>query len=92
MCGIMLIAIAIAIHIMKTIQMTIDEPLLKAVDRASRARKTTRSAFIRYAVEAELLREQVQIREARDAEGYARKPIKKGEFDVWEKEQDWGLE
>ena len=39
---------------MKTIQMTIDEPLLKAVDRASKARKTTRSAFIRYAVEAEL--------------------------------------
>jgi metal-responsive CopG/Arc/MetJ family transcriptional regulator len=75
---------------MKTIQMTIDEPLLKAVDRASRARKTTRSAFIRYAVEAELRREQIQIREARDAAGYARAPVKKGEFDVWEKEQDWG--
>lgn len=75
---------------MKTIQMTIDEPLLKAVDRISKARKTTRSAFIRYAVEAELRREQIQIREARHAEGYARKPVAKGEFDAWEKEQDWG--
>ncbi|MGH8482593.1 MAG: ribbon-helix-helix domain-containing protein [Nevskiaceae bacterium] len=75
---------------MKTIQMTIDEPLLKAVDRVSKARKTTRSAFIRYAVEAELRREQIQIREARHADGYARKPVAKGEFDVWEKEQDWG--
>ncbi len=70
--------------------MTIDEPLLKAVDRVSKARKTTRSAFIRYAVEAELRREQIQIREARHAEGYARKPVTRGEFDVWEKEQDWG--
>ena len=75
---------------MKTIQMTIDEPLLKAVDRVSKARKTTRSAFIRYAVEAELRREAIGVKEARDAEGYARKPVKKGEFDVWEKHQDWG--
>lgn len=74
---------------MKTIQMTIDEPLLKAVDRLSRARKTTRSALIRYAVEAELERERIRA-EARHAEGYARKPVAKGEFDVWEKEQDWG--
>jgi len=77
---------------MKTIQMTIDEPLLKAVDRMSRARKTTRSAFIRYAVEAELRREQLQIREARDAAGYARHPVENGEFGIWEKEQDWGPE
>lgn len=75
---------------MKTIQMTIDEPLLKAVDRVSKARKTTRSAFIRHAVEAELRRERIQSQETRHAEGYARKPVTKGEFDVWEKEQDWG--
>lgn len=84
--------IAIVIHSMKTIQMTIDEPLLKAVDRASKVRKTTRSAFIRYAVEAELRRERIRIQEARDAEGYARKPVEPGEFDIPEKEQDWGPE
>jgi len=75
---------------MKTIQMTIDEPLLKAVDRASKARKTTRSAFIRYAVEAELDRERMRVEEARHAQGYARNPVTRGEFDAWEKEQDWG--
>ena len=75
---------------MKTIQMTIDEPLLKAVDRASKVRKTTRSAFIRYAVEAELRREQVGIQEARHAAGYAHHPVKAAEFDAWTKEQDWG--
>ena len=30
------------------------------------------------------------LQEARHAQGYARKPVGKGEFDVWEKEQDWG--
>lgn len=39
-----------SLGMMKTIKVTIDEPLLKAVDRASKARRTTRSAFIRYAV------------------------------------------
>lgn len=90
MWGIMWIDIAIHIHIMKTIQMTIDEPLLKAVDRLSRARKTTRSALIRYAVEAELERERIRVEESRHIAGYALKPVAKGEFDVWEKEQDWG--
>ena len=75
---------------MKTIQMTIDEPLLKAVDRLSRARKTTRSAFIRDAVAAELRRDRIRHQEAAHAEGYRRYPVKPGEFDIWMDEQDWG--
>lgn len=75
---------------MKTIQMTIDEPLLKAVDKASRGRKTSRSAFIRDAVEAALRRQAMEALEARHAEGYRRQPIKSGEFDHWLGEQDWG--
>jgi len=70
--------------------MTIDEPLLKLVDRMSRARKTTRSAFIRDALEAEIRRAQIREDERRHAEGYARKPVAPGEFDVWLREQDWG--
>jgi len=81
--------IHIAIH-MKTIQMTIDERLLKLVDQLSRARKTTRSAFIRVALEAEIRRQRVRDDEARHIEGYARKPVAPGEFDVWTDEQDWG--
>jgi metal-responsive CopG/Arc/MetJ family transcriptional regulator len=75
---------------MKTIQMTIDEPLLKLVDKMSRVRKTTRSAFIRAALEAEIRRQQIQEDEIRHCEGYARKPTAPGEFDVWLSEQDWG--
>ena len=75
---------------MKTIQMTIDDRLLKLVDRMSRARKTTRSAFIRVALEAEIQRQRVREEEARHVEGYARKPVTPGEFDVWNSEQDWG--
>jgi len=75
---------------MKTIQMTIDDRLLKVVDKMSRARNTTRSAFIRDALEAEIRRVRIREEEARHAEGYGRKPVAPGEFDVWVNEQDWG--
>jgi metal-responsive CopG/Arc/MetJ family transcriptional regulator len=75
---------------MKTIQMTIDERLLRLVDKLTRARKTTRSAFIRDALEAEIRRQRIRDAEARHTEGYTRKPVAPGEFDVWLKEQDWG--
>ena len=41
---------------MKTIQMTIDEPLLTEVDRVSQALKTNRSEFIREALKLALQR------------------------------------
>ncbi|MFT4178257.1 MAG: ribbon-helix-helix domain-containing protein [Thermomonas sp.] len=74
---------------MKTIQMTIDEPLLKSVDKAIRAKKTSRSAFIREAVVLALRRQAIEELEARHAEGYRRQPVKPGEFDVWANEQAW---
>jgi hypothetical protein len=72
----------------KTIQMTIDERLLKVVDKMTRARKTTRSAFIRDALEAEIRRQRICEGEIRHAEGYTRKPVAPGEFDIWLSEQD----
>ena len=75
---------------MKTIQMTIDEKLLKLVDKVTRSRRTTRSAFIRAALEAEIRRGFIREKETQHAEGYARKPIAPGEFDAWVDEQDWG--
>ena len=75
---------------MKTIQMTIDERLLKSVDKITRARKTTRSAFIRNALEAEIQRQQILEDEIRHAAGYAAKPVMPGEFGTWLGEQDWG--
>lgn len=75
---------------MKTIQMTIDERLLKPVDKMSRAQMTNRSAFIRQALEAEIRRQRVREDEARHVNGYVREPIAPGEFDIWVNEQDWG--
>jgi predicted transcriptional regulator len=86
----MWIGIHIGTHSVKTIQMTIDERLLKLVDKMSRARKTTRSAFIRGALETEIRRQRIHEDEIRHVEGYIRKPAARGEFDVWLSEQDWG--
>ncbi len=75
---------------MKTIQMTIDEPLLAEVDQMIQALNTTRSAFIRQALELALRRNRIAEMERKHAEGYAHYPVEPGEFDVWEDEQAWG--
>ena len=75
---------------MNTIQMTIDLKLLGAVDQLTRVRKTTRSALIRTALEAEIPRERVRKLEAEHIAGYQRQPVAPGEFDAWLGEQDWG--
>ena len=75
---------------MKTIQMTIDEPLLAEVDRAIQALNTTRSAFVRDALQLALRQRKIADMERQHAEGYARHPVEPGEFDVWVEEQAWG--
>ena len=75
---------------MKTVQMTIDEPLLAEVDQMIQTLNTTRSAFIREALELALQRHAMAEMEKKHAEGYARHPVEPGEFDVWEGEQAWG--
>ena len=74
---------------MKTIQMTIDEPLLKAVDKMIAELDTTRSAFIREALIAALQRYKITQLEQKQADGYAKRPVEPGEFDIWETEQAW---
>lgn len=75
---------------MKTIQMTIDEPLLEEVDRLIAVLSTTRSAFIRDALQAALRKYAIAALEEQHAQGYALHPVQKGEFDVWTTEQAWG--
>jgi metal-responsive CopG/Arc/MetJ family transcriptional regulator len=75
---------------MKTIQMTIDEPLLDEVDQVIRDLKTTRSAFIRTALQTALRQYAISKLEQQHAEGYAKHPVAPGEFDIWESEQAWG--
>jgi metal-responsive CopG/Arc/MetJ family transcriptional regulator len=74
---------------MKTIQMTIDEPLLAEVDLAIQNLNTTRSAFVRDALRLALDQIKVEEMERKHAEGYAKHPVEPGEFDVWEAEQVW---
>ena len=77
---------------MRTVQMTLDEDLVAAVDRAARRLGTTRSGFAREALADALRRLRIKEMERRHREGYARKPAKRGEFSVWETEHAWGEE
>lgn len=75
---------------MTTIQMTLDEPLLKEVDRTVRRLGTSRSALIRESIQLYLKTLVIREAEAKHRLGYKKQPVKRGEFDVWESEQDWG--
>ena len=69
--------------------MTLDDELVKQVDRAAKRLRTTRSAFARRALREALQRMRIAEMEDRHRRGYAAKPVRPGEFDVWESEQAW---
>jgi metal-responsive CopG/Arc/MetJ family transcriptional regulator len=75
--------------IMKTIQMTLDEKLLRDVDKVTKKLKTTRSKFIRRAMHKLLDELEIKELEKLHREGYKKYPVKQGEFDIWENEQSW---
>ena len=75
---------------MKTVQMTLDEDLLEAVDRKVKTLGTTRSAFTRKALQVALDHIHVLEQEEKHRDGYLRHPVEAGEFDGWEDEQSWG--
>ncbi|NLH43751.1 MAG: ribbon-helix-helix protein, CopG family [Planctomycetes bacterium] len=75
---------------MRTVQMTLDEELLASVDKAAKKLKTTRSGFTRKALREALDRLTTAELEEKHRRGYEQKPVRKGEFDVWEREQAWG--
>lgn len=75
---------------MKTVQMTLDEDLVKAVDEVVRKLGTSRSAFTRQALDRALAQVRIEEQERCHRDGYARHPVTDKEFSVWEQEQDWG--
>jgi len=77
---------------MKTVQMTLDEDLLRSVDRVVKKMHTTRSAFTRDALRDALARLNVVRLEQQHRKGYEIHPVNKAEFSVWEDEQEWGDE
>ena len=77
---------------MRTIQMTLDDDLVTAVDRVSKELRTSRSAFARKALRDALERCTLEQLERRHRRGYERYPVAVDEFSVCETEQAWGDE
>jgi len=77
---------------MRTIQMTLDEELVEAVDRVVKDLGTTRSAFARDALRDAVANAQTRQLEAQHRNGYLQSPSTRSEFRVWEDEQTWGDE
>ncbi len=77
---------------MRTIQMTLDDELVESVDKIIKELKTTRSAFTRQALQEAIDRLNTRLLEEKHRKGYELHPVNKGEFSVWENEQDWGDE
>jgi len=74
---------------MKTIQITIDEPLLDEVDRLTSELRTNRSAFFRDAAQCALQRHRITVVEEQHRRGYAAKPQTRDEVEEWLPEQSW---
>jgi len=77
---------------MRTIQMTLDDDLVKAVDHVSKQLHKSRSAFTRKALREALSRYNLEQLERKHRQGYERRPVTTDEFSVWETEHTWGDE
>lgn len=77
---------------MRTIQMTLDDTLVKAVDRVASELHTSRSAFTRKALQEALVRYKLEQLEHKHRQGYEKNPVTNDEFSLWETEQAWGDE
>ncbi len=77
---------------MRTIQMTLDDDLVKEVDRIAKQLRINRSAFTRKALREALTRHSIKKLERKHQQGYERQPVAADEFSSWETEQVWGDE
>lgn len=72
--------------------MTLEEELIVSVDKIVKKLNITRSAFTRKALRDAIKQFQINLLEEKHRKGYKTFPVKRKEFSVWEKEQDWGDE
>jgi metal-responsive CopG/Arc/MetJ family transcriptional regulator len=77
---------------MRTVQMTLEDDLVKSVDRAAKKLHTTRSAFARSALKEALRNLKIKQLEHQHRQSYQAHPVSREEVGVWEKEQAWGDE
>jgi metal-responsive CopG/Arc/MetJ family transcriptional regulator len=75
---------------MRTVQLTLDEELVAAVDKVAADLGTSRSGFTREALRAALARARERVLEQKHRDGYRRKPVKRGEFGLGSEEHAWG--
>ncbi len=75
---------------MKTVQMTLDESLVNAIDKAAKRLKKSRSAFTRDALRKALENLRIAELEEKHRRGYENRPVQGSEFSVWENEHAWG--
>lgn len=74
---------------METIQVVLDEELLRAADRAARQAKVSRSAFVRGALREHLRRLNVKVLEARERRVYQAQPQEVDEVVPWARVAAW---
>ncbi len=75
---------------MRTVQMTLDDDLVKLTDKIVEKLHTTRSAFTRAALRDAIDNLNVAQLEQKHRKGYEIHPVSKAEFGLWQNEQDWG--
>lgn len=75
---------------MKTIQLTIDEPLLEDVDQVVAQLHTTRSAFVRDVLQIVTRRLRIRAMEQQHTTAYMNQPQTPEEIEGWLEIQDWG--
>jgi metal-responsive CopG/Arc/MetJ family transcriptional regulator len=77
---------------MTTVQVVLDEELLRATDRAARHCKCNRSALVRAALREHLRRLRLTDWEEQERAAYARNPQDLQEIRDWEAEAVWPAE
>ncbi len=75
---------------MRTVQMTLDDELVRSVDKVVKMLNTTRSAFTRAALRDAIEKFNITQLERQHQKGYQIHAVNKEEFSVWEGEQEWG--
>jgi metal-responsive CopG/Arc/MetJ family transcriptional regulator len=74
---------------MQTVQVVLDEKLLKAADRAARRVKKNRSELMREALREHLRKLEIKAMEERDRKGYEKHPDTAEEAAAWERVEVW---
>lgn len=77
---------------METIQIVLDEKLLRVTDQAARRTKRNRSALVRDALREHLRALEAREKEERDRQGYSRRPQNEEESRGWTAEAAWPAE